>query len=186
MRLVLTLPFVLAMGCSGQQVPDPRTAANAYAAAAARGDSDAIYGMMTGAAQKERSKEDVRKIVLFEREELAEQATALRSKDARIEATARLSFEDGEEAALDLRNGRFWVTSAGALPRTRARPPPPRRRPPLLRRPHARPLPRDPRGDRAGSPHAGDGPRETGDAPGPGHRRQRDGERTRGAPRAVE
>lgn len=116
MRSVLTLPFVLAMGCSGQEVPDPRTAANAYAAAAARGDSDAIYGMMTSAAQKERSKEDVRKIVLFEREELAEQAAALRSKDARIEATARLSFEDGEEAALDLRNGRFWVTSAGALP----------------------------------------------------------------------
>ena len=31
-------------------------------------------------------------------------------------ATARLRFADGEEAALDLRQGRYWVTSAGALP----------------------------------------------------------------------
>jgi hypothetical protein len=107
---------VAALGCAGQDVPDPRTAADAYAAAAARGDADAIYGMMTLSAQRSRSKDDVKKIVVTEREELVEQATALRSKDARVQATARLKFEDGEEAALDLRDGRFWVTSAGALP----------------------------------------------------------------------
>ncbi len=105
-----------AVGCAGQGVPDPRSAANDYAAAAARGDSDAIYGMMTASAQKSRSRDDVKKIVASEREELAEQAAALRSKDARAQATARLKFDDGEEAALDLHDGRFWVTSAGALP----------------------------------------------------------------------
>ncbi len=34
----------------------------------------------------------------------------------RVEATARLRFADGEEAALELREGRYWVTAAGALP----------------------------------------------------------------------
>jgi hypothetical protein len=115
MRLAFVVPFLI-VGCGTQDVPDPRTAANAYAAAAARGDADAIYGMMTTNAQKERTKDDVRKIVQSEREELSEQGRALQSKDARVEATARLKFEDGEEAALDLKDGRFYVTSAGALP----------------------------------------------------------------------
>jgi hypothetical protein len=113
MRFALVLALA---GCASSDVPDPRSAAHAYAEAAARGDADAIYGMMTKGAQKQRTKDDVRKIVLAEREELAEQARALGSKDARVEATARLKFEDGEEAALDLKDGRFYVTSAGALP----------------------------------------------------------------------
>jgi hypothetical protein len=116
MRLAVVAAFLTLTACSAQDVPDPRTAANAYAAAAARGDADAIYGMMTTSAQKERTKDDVRKIVEAERGELAEQGRALQSKDARVEATARLKFEDGEEAALDLKDGRFYVTSAGALP----------------------------------------------------------------------
>ncbi len=72
--------------------------------------------MMTSSAQKERSREDVRRIVVDERQELAEQAQALGAKDARVEATARLRYEDGEETALELKEGRFWVTSAGTLP----------------------------------------------------------------------
>jgi hypothetical protein len=117
MRLLPLVPLAVAIaGCAANDVPDPRTAANAYAAAASRGDADAIYGMMTASAQKSRSKDDVKQIVASEREELAEQGAAIRSKDARVEATARLKYDDGEEAALDLRDGRFWVTSAGALP----------------------------------------------------------------------
>src|SRR5262249_29155224 len=102
---VLLLCF---FGCASSEVPDPRSAASTYAAAAARGDADAIYGMMTTSAQKERTKDDVRKIIAGEREELAEQGRALGSKEARVEATARLKFEDGEEAALDLKDGRFY------------------------------------------------------------------------------
>jgi hypothetical protein len=103
-------------GCAGGTIPDPREAASAYARAAGRGDADAIYGMMTSSAQKERSREDVRKIVMDERQELSEQAQALSAKDARLEATARLRYEDGEETALELKEGRFWVTNAGTLP----------------------------------------------------------------------
>jgi hypothetical protein len=87
-----------------------------YAAAAAHGDSSAIYAMMTSAARRSRSREEVRGIVVEERDELSEQARAITRKDARVDARARLRFEDGEEAALDLHAGRFWLTSAGTLP----------------------------------------------------------------------
>jgi hypothetical protein len=105
-----------ATGCASRSVPDPREAADAYAEAAARGDADAIYGMMTTSARRSRSPEDVKKLVAEQRTELAEQAKLVTAKGARVEATARLRYEDGEEAQLELRDGRFWVTSSGALP----------------------------------------------------------------------
>lgn len=97
-------------------VPDPRSAAQEFADAAARGDSDTIYDMMTDEARAARTRDDVRKIVKDERAELAEEAKLVSAKDARIQATARLRFEDGEEAALELKEGEFKVTAAGALP----------------------------------------------------------------------
>jgi hypothetical protein len=97
-------------------VPDPRSAADDYATAATRGDADAIYDMMTTSAQRSRSREDVRRLVKEQRGELAEQAKLVTGRDARVEATARLRYEDGEEAQLELRDGRFWVTASGALP----------------------------------------------------------------------
>lgn len=104
------------LACSGRAVPDPRNAADEFAQAAARGDGDAIYAMMTTAAQKSRSRDDVKRLVSEQRGELAEQAKSLTAKDARVEAVARLRYEDGEEAQLELREGRFWITSSGALP----------------------------------------------------------------------
>jgi hypothetical protein len=102
--------------CTGHSVPDPRLAADDYATAANRGDADAIYDMMTTSAQRSRSREDVRRLVKEQRGELAEQAKLVTGRDARVEATARLRYEDGEEAQLELRDGRFWITSSGALP----------------------------------------------------------------------
>jgi hypothetical protein len=111
-----TALVMAATGCASRSVPDPREAANAYADAAARGDADAIYGMMTTTARRSRSREDMTKLVTEQRTELAEQAKLVTAKGARVEATARLRYEDGEEAQLELRDGRFWVTSSGALP----------------------------------------------------------------------
>jgi hypothetical protein len=71
---------------------------------------------MTTSAQKSRSRDDVKRLVKEQRGELTEQAKALTARDARVEATARLRYEDGEEAQLELREGRFWITSSGALP----------------------------------------------------------------------
>jgi hypothetical protein len=113
---ILAMAVSMSLGCASSRVPDPKRAAADYANAATRGDGDAIYEMMTERAQKDRSRDDVRKVVANERAELAEEARSFSSPDTRIEATARLRFEDGEESALDLKNGEFRVTTAGALP----------------------------------------------------------------------
>jgi hypothetical protein len=112
---ILGLPAALG-ACASSSVPDPRDAASAYAGAAARADADAIYSMMSESARKGRSIDEVRRVVSDERVELADQAKAIDAKDTRVSATARLRYEDGEEAALELRDGRYWVTAAGALP----------------------------------------------------------------------
>jgi hypothetical protein len=103
-------------GCAAGRVPDPHAAARAYADAAVRGDPDALYGMMTTSSRQFRSKGDTKRIVDDQRSELAEQGRELQRPDVRVEATARLRYADGEEAALELRDGRYWVTTAGALP----------------------------------------------------------------------
>ena len=115
MMRACALAFGLA-GCGSMRVPDPHDALRAYAAAAARGDSDALYAMMTTSSQRARSRSELGALVSDERGELAEQARALEGRDVRIDATARLRFADGEEAAMDLHDGRYWVTAAGALP----------------------------------------------------------------------
>jgi hypothetical protein len=108
------LPLLL--GCAPRQVPDPHAAAAAYASAAARGDGAAIYAMLSTPSREARSEAQVTQMVGEEREELSEQARALQGSDVRVEATARLRYADGEEAALELRDGRYRVTAAGALP----------------------------------------------------------------------
>jgi hypothetical protein len=114
MKVVLGM-CVLA-GCASGGVPDPRVAARSYAEAAMRGDADRLYAMMTTSARRVRSKADTQQIVDDERSELADQARDIERPDVRVEATARLRFADGEEAALELHDGRYWVTAAGALP----------------------------------------------------------------------
>jgi hypothetical protein len=91
-------------------------AARAYADAALRGDSDALYAMMTTASRRARSRGATKTTVEDERAELADQGRDLQRAGVRVEATARLRYADGEEAALELREGRYWVTAAGALP----------------------------------------------------------------------
>ncbi len=104
------------VACAPARVPDPAEAARAYASAAERGDTEALYAMMTSASQQARSKGDLVAMLSDERTELAEQGKALSGPDVRVEATAVLRFRDGEEAALDLRGGAYGVSEAGALP----------------------------------------------------------------------
>jgi hypothetical protein len=105
-----------ATACARPSIPDPKAAADAYARAADRGDADAIYAMMTKDAQTSRSRDDVRKVVLDETNELKDTAKGLSAKDARVTTTARMRYADGEEASLDWEHGAFRVTSSGALP----------------------------------------------------------------------
>lgn len=102
--------------CGPSSVPDPRTAVRAYADAAGRGDARALYALLTSESRLALSSDKVKAIVADERPELAEQARDLDKGDIRVEASATLRFADGEEATLDLRDGRYGVTSAGTLP----------------------------------------------------------------------
>ncbi|WP_272419220.1 hypothetical protein [Polyangium jinanense] len=109
------LAFALA-ACGGSDMPDPKDAVKAYADAAARGDADAIHGMMSAKAQRSLSREDVRRIVAEERSELADQAKALAAPGVTIKAHARMRYADGEDATLELEGGVFRISAADALP----------------------------------------------------------------------
>jgi hypothetical protein len=106
----------LATGCAPATVPDPQVAARAYADAAARGDGASLYGMLSASSRQGRTQQEVAKMVQDERAELADQGRELARDDVRVTATARLRYADGEEAALELRDGRYWITASGALP----------------------------------------------------------------------
>jgi hypothetical protein len=98
-------------------MPDPRIAAEAYAAAADSGDADAIYELLDEDARRALTQDDVRRLVADQRKELADQAKAIRSKDTQVKASASIRYPDGEDAILDLgEDGRFRVASADALP----------------------------------------------------------------------
>jgi len=116
LRLLASSLLLASPACAGRGASDPRDAARAYGEAAARGDARGLYAMMSSSSRRDRREEDVAKVVADERAELAEQGAALAQPGSRVTATARLRYADGEEAALDLQGGRFWVTSAGALP----------------------------------------------------------------------
>jgi hypothetical protein len=110
----LVAPCLVA--CASSSVPDPHAAARAYADAATRGDGAALYGMLSAQSRQARSADDVKHMVAEEKDELAEQGRALEQPGVRVEATARMRYADGEEAALELRDGEYRITAAAALP----------------------------------------------------------------------
>ena len=112
----LLLVALGAVSCVRESVPDPRTAARAYAEAAERGDADAIYAMLDSESKRSMTLADVRKMVAQERAELRDQAKAIRAPQAEVKASARLRFADGEDASLEIKNGKFLIASADALP----------------------------------------------------------------------
>lgn len=103
-------------GCATSATPNPKAFADTFAEAAKRGDDDALYGMMTTTARETYSKDDVRKLVREQREELRERGTDLQAAGTSVRAFARLRYDDGEEVQLDLYGGRFWITAAGSMP----------------------------------------------------------------------
>lgn len=104
------------LGCGGSSVPDPKDAVRAYAQAAARGDADAMYAMLSEQGQRSLSRQEMTRIVLDEKTELADQAKALESPATVIKARARVRFADGEDATLELERDGFRISSADALP----------------------------------------------------------------------
>lgn len=115
--LALMLPLSSA-ACAPSALPDPKEAVQAYAAAAARGDADAIYGMLSERSRTALSREEVRQRVAEERAELAEQARSVTGPGVVIKTRARVRYPDGEIATLELddRERAFRISAADALP----------------------------------------------------------------------
>lgn len=105
-----------AAACGRAELPDPRVAADAYADAAARGDADALHGMLTTEAKRTFGRKGTRELVADARAELGAQARALGRPGARVDATAIVPLRDGTNVELALEPSGFRVASADTLP----------------------------------------------------------------------
>jgi hypothetical protein len=103
-------------GCAGGGVPDPHDAAKAYADAAARGDADALYAMLSDGGRRSLTRDEVARIVGEEKAELSAQGKALASREAVVKSEARVRYADGEEAALTVEDDGYRISAADALP----------------------------------------------------------------------
>ncbi|AKT39198.1 uncharacterized protein CMC5_033470 [Chondromyces crocatus] len=90
----------------------------AYAAAAAKGDADAIYAMLSEKGQRSLSREEVRRLVQEERAELGDQARSLGAPAVVVKTKAQVRYPDGEIATLDYdpATRAFQISGADALP----------------------------------------------------------------------
>jgi hypothetical protein len=117
LALVLALAALPALGCSATRIPDPKDAVAAYAEAAARGDADAIYEMLSDKGRRALSREEVKRIIADEKGELADQSKAVTTAGVVVKSRARVRFADGEDATLVLDDqGVFRIATADALP----------------------------------------------------------------------
>jgi hypothetical protein len=113
----LLLAVACATGaCGGAELPDPAVAARAYAEAAARGDAEALHGMLTTEAKRSFGPEGTRKLVADARRELGEEGRALLRPGVRVDASATIPLRDGTTVELGLEASGFRVASADTLP----------------------------------------------------------------------
>jgi len=106
----------LVVACGRPALPDPRAAARTYAEAAARGDDQRIYALMTREARRTYGEARTRELVRDAREELRRQAEALTRPDARVDGSATLLLTDGTTVELALEPDGFRVAAADTLP----------------------------------------------------------------------
>lgn len=103
-------------GCEKPRIADPRAQVEAYADAARRGDSDAIFAMLSERSRRELGREGTRRLVDDAKRELEAQGRAVEREDVAMETIALVRYEDGEHATLELEDGAFKIGSAAALP----------------------------------------------------------------------
>lgn len=106
----------LLCGCGRQALPDPRAAADRWSEAVERGDSAAVYEMLTDDAKRTYGQPGTKRLLEANKKEIQRDARALASPGTEVEATATVRFADGEQAVLEVEEGEFKVGSAGALP----------------------------------------------------------------------
>jgi hypothetical protein len=103
-------------------MPDPKVVAARYAAAAASGDAERIYALLSREAQRDFGAQGTRELVAQSKAELARQGAVLLAPGTVVTASAEIRFADGESALFDLEAGTFHLSSLGTVP-SRARSP---------------------------------------------------------------
>jgi len=122
--LAMALCGATLVGCAHEpSLPSPDPVARRFAAAARRGDGDALYAMLSADGQRRYGRDGVRALVAQCGPELAREGEALENGPRSIDLVARLRLTHGEIVALTLEGRSFKVSSAGVLP-ARARTPP--------------------------------------------------------------
>src|SRR5215208_8487977 len=81
-----------AFGCQRARVADPSAVVAAYADATRRGDSEAVYRLLSQRARRDLGREGMRRLVLDAQKELAAQASYLVRPEAKPEAVAVIRY----------------------------------------------------------------------------------------------
>ncbi|MFO0548655.1 MAG: hypothetical protein U0271_09720 [Polyangiaceae bacterium] len=115
-RLLGALVLVCSSGCAAGNIPDPNEALTAYAEAAASGDADRLYEMLSEQGKRQYTRDQIKAMVGDQKGELKDQATAITSPGVRIKTEATVKYADGEQAALTVEDGTFKISAADALP----------------------------------------------------------------------
>jgi hypothetical protein len=108
--------LAMVAGCARPRVADPMPAVRAYAAAARRGDAEALYALLSERSRRDLGRAGTRRLVQETRAELQKSAEALSKPGVEVQAVAEVHYEDGERAVLELQDGVFKIGSADALP----------------------------------------------------------------------
>lgn len=126
LALVSAFAAISSLACArGATIPDPKAAAEAWAAAVERCtatgdgatcDPEAIHAMLTRRSRATMSRAEVAAAVKDSKRELAAQAAGVREAKDRIATVAVLRYEDGTEASLVLEDQGFRVANAVHLP----------------------------------------------------------------------
>jgi ketosteroid isomerase-like protein len=116
LALFAAIAGLSATACSTSMLPDPRTVAHEYAAAARKNDARAVYALLTDDARATYGLAGTQRLLADARKEIADNANAMASARATVRASAEVRYVDGESAVLAIEHGHYRISAAAGLP----------------------------------------------------------------------
>lgn len=119
MRVPLWLAFGFAtLGCGARDIPDPRLAAQTFARALGRGDTERVAALMSRGSRTSYGKAGITRLLRAQRPELQRKAGALSAPIAQLSTRPQASvlYANGQLATLVLEDDRFRIDSTAGLP----------------------------------------------------------------------
>ena len=110
------LPALTCLACAPAQLPTPKLAAQRWHEALQRGDTDAVYALLSTSAREALGHKGVEQVLARDRTELIAAAASATSANSRVETS------EERIASVVLEDGAFRVEAAAALPARAASP----------------------------------------------------------------